>query len=291
VSQGCKSEHEALIVANPTPLAEGVLKAEFAAGTIERQNMRLKKLGTALVVVLALGAVMAGNAFAGVAFEEAATWRTGEAGTVLSGSESVTSTGSGELITKVGETPLVLKSTGLECIECTIKNEEREILEGEKKVKKSVAVGNGKLKFTGVTVASPSACAVSGGSVTTVPLEVTAYFMNTRDFIKEGKEFTELQNWVLFHPASGNTFATVTLTKGTGTCPISGSYIVSGTVFVKSNNSTGVYAVNQTVTSSGTLNAEAGGSLKFGEASAELNGTGTFSLSGAKKGEVFGTHN
>lgn len=225
--------------------------------------MRLKKLGTALVVVLALGAVVASNAFA-AAVGEAATWRTGSAGTVLTGSETVTTTGSGELVTTIGETPLVLKATGVECSGCKIENSE------------GFAIGAGKLKFTGVTVSSPATCAVSGGSITTTALDTTSYYM-----IGSG-----WYTWI--HPLTGTTLATVTLTKGTGACALSGSYVIGGSVFLKMANSTGSFVVTQSSTSSGAINAEAGGSLEFGSKKAELNGTATMALSGAKAGEVFG---
>jgi hypothetical protein len=236
--------------------------------------MNVKKFGTALVVILALGAVMASSAFA-AAEEKAAPWQVfkeikeeKEVFAPLAESETVSSTGSGELVTTVGETPLVLKSTGLECLECKIENS------GGK------SIGTGKLKFTGVTVSSPATCAVSGGAVTTLALKVNAGFMGGAGS----------GNTVLFQPSSGSTFATVTLKEGSGSCPLSGSYIVSGKVFVRSNNSTGTYAVSQTVTSSGAINAEGGGELKFGSKAAELNGTGTFSLSGKRSGQKFGTH-
>ncbi len=241
--------------------------AAFAAETkLKGKIMRLKKLGAAIVVVLALGAVVASSAFA-AAEEVPATWRVGEAGTVLSGSEAVTATGSGELVTELGETPLVLKSSGLECLECTIKNEEGK------------AKGAGKLKLTGVTVSSPAGCQVSGGSITTVLLDFTHYYMGG------GWWFTRIEVF------SGTTFATVKIEKQTGkTCAIAGSYLVSGNIFAKANNATGVYAKEQTGTTSGAINAEGGGELKFGSKAAELKGTATFALSGANKGQVFGAH-
>jgi hypothetical protein len=231
--------------------------------------MNLKKLGLALVVVCALGALVASSAFA-AATQKNATWRTGSTGTVLTGSETVKASGSGELVTTVGETPLVLKSAGLECLECKVENSSGN------------AIGSGKLKFTGVTVSTPATCAVSGGSVTTLALKINAGYMGAGT-----------TNYVLFQPNSGTTFATVTLTAGSGSCPLSGSYIVSGKDFVQSNNATGVYEVNQTVQSSGTINSEASGEatpLKFGSKEAKLNGSGTFAFSGGKAGTVFGTH-
>jgi hypothetical protein len=227
--------------------------------------MNLKKFGMTLVAILVLGAVVASSAF-GAAGTKDATWRVGASGSELVGSETVTASGSNEFVFFWGETPVVLNSTGLECLECKIEN-----VSGN-------GVGSGKLKFTGVTVSSPATCAVSGGAVTTLALKVNAGFM-------EGTT-----NYVQFAPNSGTTFATVTLKEGSGVCPLSGSYIVSGKVYVQSNNATGVYEKEQTVKSSGTINSTAGGELKFGSKNAELNGTGTFKLSGTKAGEVFGTH-
>jgi hypothetical protein len=227
--------------------------------------MNLKKLGAALVVVLLLSAVVVSSASA-AAVAEAATWRTGSAGTVLSGSETETATGKGELVTAVGETPLVLKSTGLECLECTIKNEEGK------------ATGTGKLRLTGVTVSSPAACAVNGGAITTVVIVFAHYYMNG--------VLWETRISVL----SGATLATVSLVKGSGACPIAGTYNLTGNLFTRATNATGVYAAGQTATSSGAINKEAGGELKFGSKAAELNGTATYALSGPKSGELFGVH-
>jgi hypothetical protein len=170
--------------------------------------MNLKKLGAALVVVLLLSAVVVSSASA-AAVAEAATWRTGSAGTVLSGSETETATGKGELVTAVGETPLVLKSTGLECLECTIKNEEGK------------ATGTGKLRLTGVTVSSPAACAVNGGAITTVVIVFAHYYMNG--------VLWETRISVL----SGATLATVSLVKGSGACPIAGTYNLTGNLFTR----------------------------------------------------------
>jgi hypothetical protein len=236
-------------------------------------TMNLKKLGMTLFVVLALGAVMASSALA-AAVPKAATWRTGAGGTVLTGEESVSSTGSGELITNVGTTTLVLKSTGLSCVSCKIKNESGN------------AVGTGSLKFTGVTVVKPANCVVENaagevGVVNTVPLNVNAGFMGGAGS----------GNTVRFKPASGTEFTTVFL-EGPS-CSIAGPYEVKGEVFVRSNNATGVYELNQTVTSSGLINEEGSGvtnALTFGTEIAKLEGTGTFTLSGGKKGTVFGTH-
>jgi hypothetical protein len=227
--------------------------------------MELKKFWIALFTVLALGAFTAGSASAAAVTEDV-FWTL--EGAELTGSETVSSTGSNEFAFSLGETPVVLKSTGLECLECSISNP------GGK------ATGTGKLKFTGVTVTTPAACAVSGGAVTTFQLTVDPDWM------------IGSTNYILFKPVSGTTFATVALVKGTGSCPLAGEWIVAGEVFIKSRNATDVLAVEQTVDSSGAINKEASGKatpLTFGSKEAVLNGTGTFKLSGKNAGQKFAT--
>ena len=226
--------------------------------------MSLKKFGMALVAVLVLGAVMANTAF-GAAKTEPASWWVG--GSKLAASQAVTAglaTGTkGVLATEVGETPLTLESTGLECISCSIENN----AEGN-------AVGKGKLKFTGVTVATPSGCEVSGGAVTTNELSVNATYMGTVGGVT--------WNTVTFTGSGTNKqFAIVTLAAKAGkTCAISGPYIVKGTVFVKTKNGTGVGATKQFVESSATINKEGGGSLEFGSKTATLTGEAFFEAGG-----------
>jgi hypothetical protein len=225
--------------------------------------MKMKRLGSAFVVICVLGAMMAGSALAAAVTEDV-TWTI--EGTTLSGSETVSATGSNEFVWEVGSTLLKLKSTGLECIGCKIENSG------------GAAIGTGKLKFTGVTVAVPSTCAVEGGAVETADVKIRAdYMIGTSDY------------W-LFEPDEGTTFATFKLIKGSGSCVISGTYSITGTDFVKANNATGVLAESQGVTSSGAINAEAGGEIKFGSKKAELNGTASFSLSGPDKGKKFATN-
>lgn len=229
--------------------------------------MNMKKLGMALVAVLVLGAVMANTAFGAAETKDTRwTWN----GSVLTGSKTLTAglvTGTkGVLTTTVGETPLVLESTGLECVECKIENS------GE------TATGTGKLKFTGTTVAKPAGCQVANsGVITTTTLTVDPDYMISPLTV----------SYPLFKPVSGTTFATVKLEAKTGqTCPISNSYIVKGTVFVKSQSETGVTVRKQIVNSSGSINSEAGGSLEFGSKPATLEGEAFFD---AGEGNVFGT--
>jgi hypothetical protein len=232
--------------------------------------MKLKKLGMALVVICAFGAAMASSALAAAVTKDV-PWTIEK--TALVGSETVTSSGSGILISEVGTTKLELNSTGLECVGCSIEN-----VGG---VGTGSAIGKGKLKFTGVTVTKPATCAVEGGAVETLPLKIKADYM-----------IGETANYVLFEPEATTEpkFATFKLIKGSGSCPIAGTYSVTGSDYVKTNNATGVLEVSQGVTASGTINSEAGGELKLGEKKAELNGTAAFVLSGANKGKKFGTN-
>jgi hypothetical protein len=227
--------------------------------------MNLKKFGTALVVVLALGAVMASTTFAAATTQDTQwTWN----GAVISGSKTVTASGSMSLATEIGGVKLDIASTGLECLStapCTIKNEA------------GSATLEGKVKFTGVTVEEPAGCQVSGGSITTNLLTIDPDYM------------IGTANYALIKPFSGTTFATITIEKKTGqTCPVSGSYLLKGTVFVKAQNATGVTAHVQKVNSSRAINEEAGGSLAFIGGPATLTGEVAFTAEGAST-NLFGT--
>jgi hypothetical protein len=202
--------------------------------------MAIKTFWRSLFLVLALGAVAASGASAS-GITETALWRTGSgSGTVLSGSATVvTSLGSegATLESEVGTTPLKLKFTGVECISCTIFNE------GE------AAVGAGKLKFTGATVVTPTTCAVEGGAIATNALSIDATWMSGTQWAQQ------------FKPASGTTVATLKLIKGSGACPISGSYLLSGTQYSIASNLTGVLASTQLFRMSLTNNIALSGAL------------------------------
>jgi hypothetical protein len=103
--------------------------------------MRLKKLGAALVVVAALAAVLASSSFAAATTETKAWNVTGEA--------TSKAVGTATFKTEVAGTPYVLQATGINCEGCKTENSG------------GVAVGSGKLKFTGVTVKEPAGCSVA----------------------------------------------------------------------------------------------------------------------------------
>jgi hypothetical protein len=228
--------------------------------------MRLKKLGAALVVVAALGAVLASGALAAATTSDA-TWRTGASGTVLSGSAGIASEQVGEstFATTVSGQAVELHSTNIECEGCTIENSG------------GTAVGAGKLVFTGVTVAKPAGCSVAS-TITTKALKVKADYM------------IETQNYILFEPSAGTEtgFATIELTGLS--CPIGAAIVPKGTLFTQSTWRTGFYTDEQEVESSSLDNGIAGGSLHVGTEAATLTGRVAFMLTGIYRKEAFGTH-
>ena len=226
--------------------------------------MKLKKLGAALDVVLAFGAVMASSAFA-TATTETVNWKTGATAggvTTLVGTQAVTSSATENftLETTVATKPLVLEATGTSCVSCVIENS-------------SGAKGKGFIEFQNVQVIEPATCKVSGEKVLTKELKVDATYM-------EGTS-----NLIQFLPV-GSTFATLKLEKkGTPACPISGSYNITGSVFGKSANATKVFKTSQGVSFSGAINSAAGGALFFEAEPASLKGAASF----VAGGKFFGT--
>ncbi len=227
--------------------------------------MRLKKLGAALFVVAALGAVLVSSALAAAVTEDV-KWYTGTAPEAeLTGVETMSSTavGPATFTTEVGTTEYVLESTGIECVSCHIENTG------------GTAVGSGHLRFKGVTVKKPAGCSVAS-EIETTTLSVQADWMiGTKNYIK-------------FVPEAGETkeFAEVAITG----CALATTLIPKGSVFVESANKTGIQEVEQEVHSSAVINALAGGSLKVGTKAASLAGSATFKMTGAMLGVAFGTH-
>jgi hypothetical protein len=268
-----RPEHHHPDLARRSPLIEAATKAGSTADQNRKARpMNLKRLGMALAILLAVSAALVGNASAAAVTEDV-QWYTGTSpGTLLTGEEAVTTSGSGEFKSEIGTTKLALKATGLECVECKILNESGK------------AEGRGKLRFTGVTVVTPSACAVKSGAgvtgqVITEPLRITPDYAVLVD------------TYMKFEPEPEKTvFAKFELVKGSGTCPISGPESVTGTEFGRMTFAKGTQTTPQRVTVNGSDNLEAGGELRLGARKAELEGSADFSLSGAKLGMAFGIH-
>lgn len=226
--------------------------------------MRLKKLGAALVVVAALGVIVASSASA-AATTTATKWLTGAAPTELTGSETMSSAIVGtemKLATTVLGSPVVLRSTGINCKNCKIENSG------------GSAVGSGELEFTGVSVTEPAKCTVPS-TITTKPLSITADWM-----IGETA-------YIKFVPtAVEGTFATVEFTGAS--CALAEVELpFKGSVFVEAASKTAASALVQEVHSSSSINSTAGGSLKAGSSAASLEGSARFRLTGTHAGEGF----
>jgi hypothetical protein len=242
--------------------------------------MRLKKLGLAVMVAGVFGAIVASSASAVVQTVEA-EWYTGTnpAGTLsttLTGDETVTlRLGKHQLLgtpepetktrftVKVGVNTYELTATGIECEECKITN-------GAANSEK--AMGDGRIKFTGVTVMQPSPeCKVAGGTVTTNPLKAQA------DYMHEGKAY------VKFEPTAGpaNAFATVSVIE----CPLAANLVVKGSVFGEALNATGVGATEQPITFSKAIHETTQSTINVGGNTAILEGQAIAKLaSGAEFG-------
>ncbi len=223
--------------------------------------MKLKKLGAALVVVAAVGAVLASGALAAATTTDV-KWYTGAgAGTELTGSETVAVEQVGTL-TQVSSGSIVLHATGTNCVGCKIENSG------------GTAVGSGQLEFTGVTVEKPAGCTTTS-TITTKPLSWKADWM------------IGVTNYWKFVPTAGEETAFVTFQLG-GAC----SQVVThkGSLFVQTANATGTQAASQQVISSATINSTAGGTTRVGTEAGSLTATFNFKLSGAKAGTAFGTH-
>jgi len=243
--------------------------------------MRLKKLGAALVVAAAIGAVLASNAFAvTTAMTKDVQWYTGASpGTLLSGSQAmkVRAVGAGTFTTHVAGVKYVLESKKVSCVGCKIENSG------------GVAVGSGKLKFEEVSVEEPAGCSVAS-TIETNELSVTADWMGSKEVENPvgSKKFETVEtatNYIKFVPTKGETtaFATVEITG----CASATSIVPKGTVFVESANATSTQAVEQEVKSSEAINAAAGGTLHVGTESAVLSASAIFETS---TGVPFGTH-
>jgi hypothetical protein len=213
--------------------------------------MRLKKLGAALVVVAALGAILASSAFATASTADA-HWFT-NLQNPMTGSRTMNAeaVGTGTFRTESeGGTKYAVQSKKITCVECKIENVG------------GVAVGSGKLRFEELSVLEPAGCSVTS-PITTNALSVTADYM-------EGTT----TNYIKFVPTKGETtaFATVPITG----CALETNLIPKGNVYVRTVNPTKKLAFKQEVESSALINSTAGGSLKVGSKVASLEAKAKF---------------
>jgi hypothetical protein len=130
------------------------------------------------------------------------------------------------------------------------------------------AKAKGKFKLSGVTVVSPAPCKVSADSIVIEEITIDNTWMSTANSVAR------------FEPVSGTKLTTIKLEKGSGECPIAGSYPLTGAFFAQYTNATGVYATSQSVHTSGPLNEEIGGALQFGSKPASFTAEFKFEAGG-----------
>ena len=225
-----------------------------------------RKLGAALLVIVALGVVFASSSFAAATTSDV-QWYTGSGtGTLLSGVAAIGSSlsgTSGTLTTTAAGTTYTLHFTGIDCSSCTFSNSG------------GTAVGSGELVFTGVTITAPPGCTVPS-TIRTDALSIRADWMNG------SVDYFELE------PTAGPTaqFAMVAVTN----CAQATSLPLKGTLFTETTNATGTPAVQQQVNSSPTINSTAGGTLHVGTETASLTFALKFRMTGTHEGQEFQTH-
>lgn len=231
-------------------------------------SSRPRKLAPAICAASATLILLVASAGA-AARANAAEWYAGPAGglTLLQGSaplgatlaESKFETGKWagqtamafELNTELGSTPLHFTGTSVEAQEATIFNES------------SKAKGKGKLLIKGVTLASPSSCSVKEEQIKTNLLKWQVVSV-------KGKTYEEIL------PAGTEAFFTLTLQKGSGYCPIQGSYIFKGKVFALAEDMGSSSAVHQLSFSSAVQKEVAKGLKEEGKISSEGEASMTF---------------
>jgi hypothetical protein len=221
--------------------------------------MSLKKLGIALLAVLALGAVAANSALAteAHAVTEQSAWYNGATKLAKGATSTLTCKldpeGEATLSTTFGTNniPVKLKATGQECIEAKAESDGTN------------ALASGKIRFTGVSVVEPVGCKVAA--------TIETFNLKAEVEMKKGTEF----DTVKFEPASGSTgaFAEFEI-EG---CAVAGPYVAKGVVYGEPTNKTGVQAKVQTVKFSEAIQRDAIGTeftgLTFGTHQAYINGT------------------
>jgi hypothetical protein len=236
--------------------------------------MRLRKLAATLVVALA-GAAMVANTASAAATTVGAQWYVN--GVTLNQDLAV----KGKLKSKftvlstIGGKQVHFTATGLDCVACVITNA---AVTGNTA---KTAIAKGRIKWTGVTLDSPKGCTVRNKTETGAVevLETTSLVIHF-DWMIGTKAYAQ------FMPESGSTLATAYL-EGGECAAIEGPYNLTGTLFGKASNETGVEAVEQGFEFSPAIQTETGAALKLGSNAAELSGAAGLEL---ESGSAFGAH-
>jgi hypothetical protein len=214
-----------------------------------------------LVGIMALSAVVAGNASAERPHTKLTTvkssWK-GANGAAFTTAKAVTCTNVGTLTLKstVLGSPTTLTASGVSCVSASLENT---TVEGV-----AMAVGHGKLKFTGVKVTEPAGCSVAE-TLETEELEIALDHHDIEKPEGSGTFETTLKPFITFRP-KGEKFISIKITG----CSIAGTYPVKGFTTATAANDTGVKASPQLL----KFNTESNeaGELKLGTEPATITG-------------------
>jgi hypothetical protein len=160
-----------------------------------------------------------------------------------------------------------MTATGVKCIGVTIKNG---AVSGV-----NMALGEGQLEFTGVTVDEPAPCQTPETNKTK---KIVANL--------EMDETVTAKTFVKAEPATaGGNLTNVVLEE----CPEEGVYPVKGIQYGEATNATAVQAVTQEAAANATTIAMS--SLKLGPSAATFEGEIAFALAGSNSGKSWGAEN
>ncbi len=229
----------------------------FSRSYLRKGRFRVGAASLGILAALACFAVTASAA-------TAAQWTVNKSPLSGSASYGAKAGGSISLSTHMSGTQVELAATGVECVECKITNQGSP----------AAAVGTGKLKLTGITFRTPAACAVPGGTVTTNPLAMSL-------FTVKGKAYESVR------PETGESLFTLNVQKGSGACPISGSYPIRGSLVMRAGG-IGTEQATHEMTLSAAIETEGGGALRWGVEPAWFTGSIIESLTGALTGQSWG---
>lgn len=224
--------------------------------------MSLKRLGIALLVVLALGAVTANSAMA-VATTATASWfkeatKLGEGQANGLAATCATVGGSLVLTSTSGGKAVKIEASEIECPGGKIYNE-------TPAGNTAMAFVTGKLVLKNPKVAEPGGCTVEGGKIETQTFAGELYMITPTSYLR-------------LAPASGAILAEPDFEGSL--CAIKGPRQIKGSVFGAEEFATGKAGLRQRVEYSKTINETAGGALTFEGAEAQLAGKIALSLTG-----------
>jgi hypothetical protein len=240
--------------------------------------MSRKTLCLAALIGLASVALPANNASATVSTEAARFYvGTSEAGVTalpegISGVRVATAKiGLGKALfeTEISGLPVKLTYTGIECDSfCEFENKKVTEKTG------AVAVGHGKLKFTGVSVVTPAGCTLSDENST-----INQILTKSLVFHGDWMDTTTANKHAFFQfiPAlgAGTTIAQFKLSGGE-CAAIEGAKNIAGSFFGEFKNNTGVAATSQEMVLSPAVQTTTGAALTVGAKAANLTGAISF---------------